>query len=85
MKNNDPEKTKLIFNKQNYLLMIVGVIFIFVGFMLMIGGKNEDPNVFDANELYSFRRITLAPIIVMIGFVIEVFAIFFKAKDKNPS
>lgn len=70
----------LMFDKNNYLLMIVGVAFILIGFALMSGGASEDPNVFNAEEVYSFRRITLAPIFVILGFVIEIYAIF---KGKN--
>ena len=55
--------------------MVVGVLVILVGFALMSGGATSDPNVFPKEELYSFRRITLAPIVVMIGFGIEIFAI----------
>jgi hypothetical protein len=64
-----------IFDKTNYLIMIGGVIVILLGFALMSGGGTTDPNVFPKEELYSFRRITLAPIVVMLGFGIEIFAI----------
>ena len=60
--------------------MIAGVVVILVGFMLMSGGATSDPNVFPKEELYSFRRITLAPIVVMIGFGIEIFAILKRPK-----
>lgn len=64
-----------VFGKANYVLMILGVVVILLGFLLMSGGKTTDPNVFPADEIYSFRRITLAPIVVMIGFGIEIVAI----------
>ncbi len=64
-----------VFGKQNYILMVVGVVVILLGFVLMSGGKTTDPNVFPADEIYSFRRITLAPIVVLVGFAIEIFAI----------
>ncbi len=67
--------TPFIFDKVNYLIMIAGVLVILTGFALMSGGGTADPNVFPKEELYSFRRITLAPIIVMLGFGIEIFAI----------
>jgi hypothetical protein len=67
------------FVRQNYILMIAGLVFIIVGYMLMAGGKSEDPNVFNGEEIFSFRRITLAPIIVLIGYAIEVYAIIKKA------
>ena len=66
------------FGRQNYILMGAGAVIILIGFLLMIGGNTDDPADFNADELYSFRRITLAPIVVLIGFVVEVFAIFIK-------
>jgi len=61
------------------MLMIIGVVLIIVGYMLMAGGKSEDPNVFNGDEIFSFRRITLAPIVVLLGYAIEVYAIVKKA------
>ena len=69
MKNN-----KFAFGKRNYKFMIVGIIFIALGFILMSGGGSDDPNVF-IEEIYSFRRIRIAPLIVIIGFAIEIYAI----------
>ncbi len=69
MKNN-----KFVFGKRNYKFMIVGIIFIALGFILMSGGGSDDPNVFN-EEIYSFRRIRIAPLIVIIGFAIEIYAI----------
>jgi len=69
-----------VFGRENYILMIAGIAVIFIGFALMIGGASKDPNVFSA-EIFSTRRIVIAPIIVLLGFVIEVFAIFRKSKD----
>lgn len=59
--------------------MIVGALLILTGMLLMAGGKNTDPNVFDVNEVYGFRRITLAPIVVIAGFIVEIYAIFKKS------
>jgi hypothetical protein len=70
-----------IFDKQNYLWMVIGAVTIIVGFLLMIGGKSADPNVFNENEVYSFRRITLAPILIVAGLIIEIYAIMKKPKD----
>jgi hypothetical protein len=64
-----------LFDKQNYMIMAAGIAVIVVGFLLMTGPGNTDPNVFNADEIYSFRRISLAPVVVMIGFLIEVYAI----------
>ena len=64
-----------VFDKTNYFIMIAGVAVIIIGYMLMSGGATADPKVFPKEEIYSFRRITLAPIVIMIGFAIEIFAI----------
>jgi hypothetical protein len=68
------------FGKENYKLLLISVGIIVLGFVLMIGGGTEDPNTFN-NEIFSFRRITLAPIVVIAGFIAAVFAIMKKAKD----
>jgi len=70
-----------IFDKQNYLWMVIGAVTIILGFLLMIGGKSADPNVFNKEEVYSFRRITLAPILIVAGLIIEIYAIMKKPKD----
>ena len=72
------EKKKLLFGKRNYRSMILGLVFITLGFILMSGGGSDDPNVFN-DEIYNFRRIRLAPFLVVFGFVIEAYAIM-----KNP-
>lgn len=68
---------------QNYKLMLIGFAIIAAGFALMSGGKSSDPNVFNAEGLYSFRRITLAPIIVIFGFVFEIYAIMKRPAKKQ--
>lgn len=75
----------LVFRKENYLIMAVGFAVVLLGFALMIGGATDDPNVFPADEIYSFRRITLAPILVLTGFAIEIYAIFFRKGDPVPN
>ena len=79
MKNNN-EQSPFLFDKQNYIIMIIGLFMIAIGFILMAGGKSDDPNIFNPDEVYSFRRITLAPIVVILGFIIEIYAIFHKSK-----
>jgi hypothetical protein len=69
-----------LFGKENYIIMAVGLVVIIVGYMLMVGGKSPDPNVFNANEIYSSRRITIAPILVLLGLAIEAYAIMRKPK-----
>ena len=71
------QKNKLLFGNRNYKFMILGLIFIAVGFILMSGGGSDDPNVFN-EEIYNFRRIRLAPMLVVTGFIIEVYAILTK-------
>ncbi len=71
------KKKKLLFGKRNYKFMLIGIFFIALGFILMSGGGSEDPNIFNV-EIYSFRRIRLAPMLVILGFIIEVYAILTK-------
>jgi len=73
------KKNKLLFGKRNYRYMIIGLFFIAMGFILMSGGGSDDPNIFN-EEIYSFRRIRLAPILVVTGFIIEVYAILTKSE-----
>ena len=73
------KKNKLLFGKRNYKYMIIGLFFIAMGFILMSGGGSDDPNIFN-EEIYSFRRIRLAPILVITGFIIEVYAILTKSE-----
>jgi hypothetical protein len=78
MSQIENKKSLAFFSKTNYVWMLVGAALIIVGMLLMSGGKSADPNVFNQNEVYSFRRITLAPIVIIIGFIVEVYAIFKK-------
>ncbi len=73
-------KLVFLFDKTNYYIMFGGLALILLGFALMAGGKSPDPHVFNENEIYSFRRITLAPIVIIAGFVVEVWAIMRKPK-----
>jgi hypothetical protein len=68
------------FGKENYVLMVVGVLLIILGFILMTGGGSKDPNVFN-EEMFDFRRLTLSPILILIGFGIEIVAIMKRPKD----
>lgn len=82
MKTLEENKSEFAFSKENYILLIIGFAIIVIGFMLMVGGKAEDPNVFN-EEVFSFRRITLAPIVVIIGFAVEFWAIMKKPKTNE--
>jgi hypothetical protein len=76
-----PVKTgEFAFGKENYRLLFIGLAFIVLGFILMIGGGSKDPKVFNP-EIFNFQHITLAPILVLTGYVIEIFAIMKKPKD----
>jgi len=68
---------------ENYKLLIIGFVIIIIGFLLMIGGGSNDPNVFNEKELFSFRRITLAPLVILFGFGFEIWAIMKKPKNNS--
>lgn len=76
--NNENNKPEFLFDKVNYKILLVGLATIALGFILMSGGGSEDPNVFN-KEIFSFRRIRLAPTVVLIGFGITIYSIL-----KNP-
>jgi membrane-bound ClpP family serine protease len=77
------ENTGFALGKQNFYLLAIGFVIIIIGFLLMSGGTTSDPNVFNENELFSFRRITLAPIIILFGFVFEIYAIMKRPKETD--
>jgi hypothetical protein len=79
--NNNEITTRFLFGRINYILMFAGIGLIVLGFILMSGGNNPDPNVFDESLVYSPMRITVAPILVLSGFVVEIFAILIKPKN----
>ncbi len=81
--SNDKKQTasqNVLFGKDNYIWMLAGLIAMALGFFLMAGGKSSDPKVFEPNEVYSTTRITIAPLLIIAGFVIEIFAIMRKPK-----
>jgi hypothetical protein len=69
-----------LFGKENYIWMLAGMVVLAIGFFLMAGGKSSDPNVFNADEVYSPIRITVAPMLIIAGFIIEIVAIMKKPK-----
>ncbi len=81
-KEKEVKTTGFALGKENYKLMAIGFVIILIGFILMAGGGSDDPNVFNP-EIFSFRRITLAPVILLIGFIFEIYAIMKKPKDDN--
>lgn len=75
------ESKSFAFNKENYKLLLIGLALIVLGFILMIGGGSEDPDEFSYG-LFSFQRLTLAPILILAGYVVEIFAIMKRPKDQ---
>ena len=84
VKTTGSRNYKPLFGKENYRWMIIGLALIMLGLLIMIGGKSKDPNIFDPAEVYSFRRITLAPILILAGLVLEIVGIFKKPKAQDP-
>ena len=82
-KKETVEKTEdqkvMPFGKQNYIIVLIGIALLALGFVLMIGGGSNDPDVFN-EKMFNFQRLTLAPILVLAGFVVEIVAIFWKGK-----
>ena len=75
-------KQEFIFQKKNYMFMFIGIAFIVLGFTLMSGGGSDDPNIFNP-DIFNFRRIRLAPTLVLIGLGIEVYAILLNPHKKK--
>jgi hypothetical protein len=82
IKNENKGKLNFALGQENYKLLAIGFGIIIVGFLLMLGGKSESPDKF-SEDIFSFRRITLAPIVVLAGFVFEIWAIMKKPKESD--
>jgi hypothetical protein len=84
MSSKKESKGKLNFalGPENYKLLAIGFVIIVIGFLLMLGGGTDNPDEFN-EEIFSFRRITLAPIVVLAGFIFEIWAIMKKPADDN--
>ncbi len=81
--NKDKKETVLrnnLFGKENYVWMLAGMAVLALGFFLMAGGKSADPKNFDPKEVYSTTRITIAPMLIIAGFIMEIVAIMKKPK-----
>ncbi len=78
-KTDEDREARMALGRRNYLLMLIGLGMVIVGFLLMSGGGSDDPTVFN-EAMFSFRRITLAPIVVIAGFALEVYAIMWRPK-----
>ncbi|HOV10162.1 MAG TPA: DUF3098 domain-containing protein [Bacteroidales bacterium] len=73
-----------LFDKRNYLLMLAGIVFIVIGLVVMAGGGSDDPKVFNP-DIFNTQRLTVAPILILLGFVVEVFAIMLKPREKTDA
>ncbi len=81
-KRKEASKSDFIFGKRNYKFMFIGIAFIALGLILMSGGGSDDPNVFNP-EIFSKRRIRLAPTLILIGFAIQIYAILLNPIKSN--
>jgi hypothetical protein len=81
VKGENNEKLNFALGRENYKLLAIGFAIIVIGFLLMIGGRAESPDVFNEEEIFSFRRITLAPLVVLAGFIFEIYAIMKRPKE----
>ena len=81
-KRKEAVKSQFVFERKNYKFMLIGIAVIVLGFILMTGGGSDDPNIFNP-EIYSWRRIRLAPALILIGFGIEVYAILLNPNKKK--
>lgn len=81
---NNTHKQEFLFDKINYRTLLIAIVVIAIGFILMSGGGNDDPKVF-SDDIFNFRRIRLAPTVVLIGFGIAVYSIFITPKKKHDS
>ena len=82
--NKGKDSKEMPFTKINYILVVIGVLLIALGMVLMIGGGSSDPDVFN-EEMFNFRRLTLSPILILLGFVVEIVAIFWKKKTPKSN
>ncbi len=85
MAKRDEQRKAFPFTEKNYYLLLAAVGIITLGFLLMIGGSDGDPNKFNGEELFSFRRITLAPLTVLFGYAMVMVAIMYRPKGERGS
>lgn len=81
MAKKENKETGFALGKENYKLMAIGFAIIVLGFILLSGGGSDDPNVF-SEDIFSFRRLTIAPIVLLFGFIFEIYAIMKKPKGE---
>ncbi len=73
------------FQKENYKILLIGLVINIVGFILMIGGATTDPNVFNEDELFSSTRITISPMLILLGYIVIIYAIMKKPKSTEEN
>ena len=78
---NQKNNLDFAFTKQNYILLLVGVALICAGLLLMIGGGSDDPTIF-SDKIFDSQRLTIAPLLIALGFIVEIFAIIYKPKGE---
>ncbi len=83
IQKEENKKVGFALSKENYIYLAIGFAIIIIGFLLMVGGNSNDPKVFNGDELFSFQRIVLAPIVVLFGFIFEIWAIMKKPKEEE--
>lgn len=81
--NANRSNQTFLFDKSNYMWMLGGLVLLLLGFVLMSGGKSPDPNQFNYNEVYSTTRVTIAPMLILLGFAVEIYAIMKKPAQKG--
>ncbi len=81
MADREEQRRSFPFRKRNYMLLILAVAVVILGFLLMIGGGDDDPNKFNKEELFSFRRLTLAPLMILLGYALVMVAILKKPHE----
>lgn len=79
---NNKEKRHFVFNRSNYIWLLIGLGLNILGFLLMIGGGAESLDEFNESEIFSHRRITIAPILIIIGYIVILYSIMKKPKNK---
>ena len=84
IKNTEDTKREFafVFNKINYIIMIAGIVLLALGYILLAGGGSDDPNVFNP-EIFNGRRLYLAPILIILGLIVEIVAIMYRGKDSE--
>jgi hypothetical protein len=80
-KKESESKPEFALGKENYIYLAIGFAIIIIGFFLMVGGGSSDPKVFNGEEIFSFRRIVIAPVVVLFGFMFEIWAIMKKPTE----